>query len=1084
MASQLVYTSAAKLLDAGRSGFGTVARSRSLSPLVVSAIEQVSQFANERGLDRKRVIHCHRRITAGSNRFHLLSRIRDAGSDYTGRTNHIAHHLVVTSEEALRAAAHGLTPADVLRQFEWLSEWTGGPRYFETAGEVALDGFQPDGMSSSRQTWIATTGNPAHARLLAWDSAPRTGVIIAPPTADRLALLAEALAEFGTQSWSKAFTTALETTDELAGLDWIVTTPAGFAEIQPRCGSRTVFDLCHPKTLPVPTVPVVADKTKTGIPAPPPGQQVHQSVPSSATGASSTRPVNVTVATQGATPRVSNPKPAASWKDKKTQYLIGAGVVAMAAIVGLLVLPSGKGEEKSNHETAGQSSAVKRDEGKQDKDTQDKIISKLQPGCITDYDQAEKFAKWVVRKKDSSDWVEIVIDANKEIIKLTDNEMPSDSIPNAFLSKPFPDPPVGCPDWLSKLWNGVNYLSAFYAIKAEDDVNFKIRLQKLDLAVTDLHSASEGLPKLENCDPDLFYYFVKPWIEDAMKNPDKDRLVILFGKESKLWVGGRGILLLNGLKKAASKIDDKQRNSLLEVLKGIKSDLGDKYYQDLVSRIKPADQPVVAKPTVAEPEAPPATGKTPGAVAELLLPKNAPDRQVIIIPKIDELKNGIQIDLLKGIFPSKAEKVQGCKKLNVTAYYSVSSVGGVTSETPKDLNTDVLLLMDDNKNYCESKMKSQEVPKYSNDGKFLLEIEDVTRVVISYAEKKAIIVVDGKNGDFMEAGLTFKLIQTKKPSDDVVVDSEKLYEWIKRIPEEYRKDLTYTVNMKKRKSSEIRGKFPDSSEPSISLPFHQPSGTSNFSEEKSKEVDKKRANVIDELEKLVAAKEKLKNSRKSFNDAKKELMDFLRNDLSNLGATKIKTEGELEKCLENLVPKPTPAPDQKNTEDPTKELQNVLDSISVSLKQKGGHAKGEPENIEVDPKENEMRDDVIAKAKKLGEAMKEEKEKRDSYNSAKKELRNYLLDEKFKLNESEKKIADKQLNIGFGALDPKEPNQKKPEDPAAALKTAVVSIKKKLEEKTWHFEDELKNVESISVTTESGRKLFQATHEQSTKPNP
>ena len=244
MASQLVYTSAARLLDAGRSGFGTVARSRSLSPLVVHAIEQVSQFANDRGLDRKRVIHCHRRITAGSNRFHLLSQIRDAGSDYTGRTNHIAHHLVVTSEEAARAAARGLTPADVLRHFAWLSEWSDGPRFFETAADVPLDSFQADGMRSTPQTWIATTGTPAHARLLAWDGAPRTGVIISPATADRLALLAEALAEFGAQSWSKSFTTSLETTDELSGLDWIVTTPAGFAAIQQRCGSRTVLDRC------------------------------------------------------------------------------------------------------------------------------------------------------------------------------------------------------------------------------------------------------------------------------------------------------------------------------------------------------------------------------------------------------------------------------------------------------------------------------------------------------------------------------------------------------------------------------------------------------------------------------------------------------------------------------------------------------------------------------------------------------------------------------------------------------------------------------------------------------------------------
>jgi hypothetical protein len=81
MAQQLIYTSAPKLLDAGRSGFGTVARSRSLGALASGAIERVSQFANLRGYDRGRIIHAYRRITAGSQKLYVLTRIRDCGSD-------------------------------------------------------------------------------------------------------------------------------------------------------------------------------------------------------------------------------------------------------------------------------------------------------------------------------------------------------------------------------------------------------------------------------------------------------------------------------------------------------------------------------------------------------------------------------------------------------------------------------------------------------------------------------------------------------------------------------------------------------------------------------------------------------------------------------------------------------------------------------------------------------------------------------------------------------------------------------------------------------------------------------------------
>jgi hypothetical protein len=259
MAQQLVYTSASKLLDAGRSGFGTVARSKSLSPLLVSAIERVSQYANIRGTDRTRVIFVHRRIIAANNRVHVLSRIADAGADYTGRTNHIAHHLIVTQEEMTRAAAQGITPADVLMQFPWLQRWDGAARFFGPEEDASLTQLiQPRGAHASRATWAQITGNPAHARLLCWEGAPRNGVLIIPRGVDPLGALAEALAEFGAQSWTRTFTTSLETTDEMSDLDWVISSPDNFHEIEGRCGARTRLDLTQPHSLPVPPEPVKA----------------------------------------------------------------------------------------------------------------------------------------------------------------------------------------------------------------------------------------------------------------------------------------------------------------------------------------------------------------------------------------------------------------------------------------------------------------------------------------------------------------------------------------------------------------------------------------------------------------------------------------------------------------------------------------------------------------------------------------------------------------------------------------------------------------------------------------------------------
>ena len=51
MAWQLIYTSAPRLLEAGLTGFGTVARHRAIPPLVVKAVERISQFARLPGYD-------------------------------------------------------------------------------------------------------------------------------------------------------------------------------------------------------------------------------------------------------------------------------------------------------------------------------------------------------------------------------------------------------------------------------------------------------------------------------------------------------------------------------------------------------------------------------------------------------------------------------------------------------------------------------------------------------------------------------------------------------------------------------------------------------------------------------------------------------------------------------------------------------------------------------------------------------------------------------------------------------------------------------------------------------------------------
>lgn len=259
MAHQLIYTSAPRLLEAGRTGFGTVARHRAVGALLAAAVERVSQFAHTPGLNPRRVVFSHRILHVGAGSHHLLSCIRDAGSDYTGRTNHIAHHLILEAREARSAAEAGLTPADVLRQMRWLGNWNESPRFFGPDEEVSVTSFRP---SLGAGAWQKLTDDAANAALPA--QAQRC-LLLLPGEEGALELFHESLAKVGgTSSWLVTFTTHVEPTDDLADLRWLALAHDSPLRSQVESASRTVFDLTQPQTLPAPrlfeskTIPVSA----------------------------------------------------------------------------------------------------------------------------------------------------------------------------------------------------------------------------------------------------------------------------------------------------------------------------------------------------------------------------------------------------------------------------------------------------------------------------------------------------------------------------------------------------------------------------------------------------------------------------------------------------------------------------------------------------------------------------------------------------------------------------------------------------------------------------------------------------------
>jgi hypothetical protein len=248
MAWQLIYTSAPRLIEAGRTGFGTVARHRAVSGMLAATVERFSQFARLPGHDPRRVVHAHRILTVGPSTYHVLSCLQDAGSDYTGRTNHIAHHLIAEPREIRALSTAGLTPADVLLSMAWRTSWNEAPRYLDPSEEINLSSCAP----TASHAWASVTGNPATAGILWSREAQRGCYLITPSGINALELFRESLLVEPSQAWQTRFTTCLEPNDDVADFRWIALSSTSPMRGQVETTNRLVLDLTSPATLPEP----------------------------------------------------------------------------------------------------------------------------------------------------------------------------------------------------------------------------------------------------------------------------------------------------------------------------------------------------------------------------------------------------------------------------------------------------------------------------------------------------------------------------------------------------------------------------------------------------------------------------------------------------------------------------------------------------------------------------------------------------------------------------------------------------------------------------------------------------------------
>ena len=232
---QLIYTSAPRLLDAGKSGFGTIARGRDIPRALVNYLERISTFDRAAGVDS---LLYYTVFSAAGLRFHIFSRVQDCGADYTGRTNHVAHHFIAEEGSAEYAALSAGTPAGTMLalQAQWCKRWDEAPRWLEP---TPLPTSLPKG---EKFAWTRMTDNQENAGWLCAEEYHQGATLVFDceiSAEQALGLLHDAYLRRPDHGWGIGFCTAKVTNINSSSTPYIcLDARQAEAGISPGAGSR------------------------------------------------------------------------------------------------------------------------------------------------------------------------------------------------------------------------------------------------------------------------------------------------------------------------------------------------------------------------------------------------------------------------------------------------------------------------------------------------------------------------------------------------------------------------------------------------------------------------------------------------------------------------------------------------------------------------------------------------------------------------------------------------------------------------------------------------------------------------------
>lgn len=263
MIQQLIYTSAPKGLKQGSYGFCTVATTPGMNANLADRLEALSGYRHLFAPTdlRNPVNYSSLQLTVGGQRLFVLSRVADAGLDYSKRTNKIAHHLVFNQAELPPCGPAALCLASGVFQ----NRWTGDPKIIPP---------QPIPVTTTTpgkcESWEQITGDAGWGGYLAQppSAGPQSPVVILyRPGMSILPLLEESLALLSPESrWQISFSTFFTRLPPGVECRWrcmVADTPEAAAQ---RVPGTIVIDLCQlsASKTPAPSGPLV-EAARTGV---------------------------------------------------------------------------------------------------------------------------------------------------------------------------------------------------------------------------------------------------------------------------------------------------------------------------------------------------------------------------------------------------------------------------------------------------------------------------------------------------------------------------------------------------------------------------------------------------------------------------------------------------------------------------------------------------------------------------------------------------------------------------------------------------------------------------------------------------